>query len=295
MEDIELAIHGDSIVDRNASDSYFKANFSGGSYIKGLIAQLSLLSNTATFVFTPDNIRLISDYFNSNILIDLNLDSSTFPYEFSGTEPVTVTISLKDLNNSLSSISKSSGVILEKTKGKDVLNVIPTEAVTGLPLTSRSNIRFTPDRSTCSVDLSMFKYPRSPCCAIKTNKFSHMFSSFSKNKVSRVECFVSPLGIKFSGNNDLATSNIQHVFGEFDESYDHLDHMIVMRTDVCKSLTKLGTLNNDGEVRVFHDSDNPHLFVIPVSNYGTFNIYVGDMRTPEAIDQEYDMLEAQSE
>lgn len=295
MEDIELAIHGDTIVDRNSADSYFRANFGGGSYIKGLVAQLSLFSNTATFVFEEESITLISDYFNSDILVYLDLDTSTFPYEFSSTDSIVVTISLKDLNNALSSISKSSGVILEKTVGKDILNVIPTEAVSGMPLTSRSNIRFTPQRTRCQLDIESYEYTNSPTCAIKTNKLSQMFSNFCKNKVGRVECFTSPSGIKFEGNNTLATNTIQHVFGNFDSEFDTLPNMIAIRTDVCKSLTKLGSLNNDGEVRIFHSSTHPHLFVVPVSNYGTFNIYIADMRTQEAIDQEFDMLEAQSD
>lgn len=247
------------------------------------------MGSHGTFKFDPDGIKLIMHLFSDTMTLDLTLDSSRFPYEFHGTEPVIATISLKDLNNALSSISKSSGVIFEKQLGKDVMNVVPTEAVSGIPLTSRSTIRFTPDKFSDIIDIP---YSRSPSCYIKSNKFSQMFSNFSKNKVSRVECYMSPSGIKFAGNNNLATSSIEHVFGEFDEAYHHLEYMIALRTDVCKTLTKLGSLNSDGEVRVFYDPDNPHLFVVPVSTYGTLDIYIVDSRSEDAIEQEYEFSEA---
>lgn len=290
MEDIELEIHGDSIIDRNAPDSYFKASFGGGSYIKGLVAQLCLMGSHATFRFNPEGIRLVISMFDEAIVGSLWLDSSTYPYEFTGTDDVLAYISLKDLNNALSSISKSSGVILEKQKGKDMLNIIPTEAASGIPLTSRSTIRFTVEPFD---DITKMEYPRSPVCYVKSNKFSQMFSGFSKNKVARVECYMGNSGIKFMGNNDLATNNIEHVYGDFDESFETLDNLLVIRTDMCKSLTKLGALNSDSEVRVFQSPENPHLFVVPVSTYGSLDLYISDCRTEEAIEYEYELAEAQ--
>lgn len=105
MEDIELAIHGDTIISRNSSDSYFRANFGGGSYIKGLITHLASVTPQGTFTFTKTSIRLVTCVLDSQAAMFLDLDTVNFPYEFRGTEPVVVTISLKDLSNALSSIS----------------------------------------------------------------------------------------------------------------------------------------------------------------------------------------------
>ena len=284
MENIEFDLLGDSVIKRNGKDSYFKAKFGGGFYIKGLISHLSSVKTQATFIFTEDSIQLTTSLLDNQAVKHLHLDASMFPYEFKGKNPILMTISLKDFNNALSAISKSSGLILEKEEGKDILHVTPTDSSTGTPMSSKSSIKFT--REEIDEVLVDLEYDRSPSCYIKTNVFSQMFNSFIKNKITRVECYGSKSGIKFIGVNTLATSTLEHTFGQFDSNDEDIDNMLAIRPDVIKTLTKLAPLNNGGEIRVFYRNENPHKFVVPIGFYGVMDIFIYDMRSEEEINEE---------
>lgn len=293
MEDIELAIHGDDVVTRNSRHSYFKANFGGGFYIKGLIAHLMAIPlSHGTFVFTRQSIKLTATALDDQVITALNLDTSTFPYVFDngedGDRDIVMTISLKDLSGALSQITKSSGVILEKERGKDLLHVILTDSVSTMPLQSKSTIKFIREESESIHDLD---YDHSPGCYVKTSVIAKMFNTFNKNKVKRVECYGSQNGIKFVAHNDLATNRVQQSFGDFDDDDESPYNMTALKPAVVKSMVKITALNGDGEVRIFYSPDLPHKFQIPVGNYGIIDIFISDMRTDEEIDEETALAE----
>lgn len=286
MEDIELAIHGDDVGNRNSRNSYFKVNFGGGSYIKGLIAHLSSIPiHQGTFVFTPTNIHLTATVFDDQVANVLNLDTSTFPYIFENdnNDDIIMTISLKDLASALSQITKASGVILEKERGKDQLHVILTDSGSTMPLQSRSTIKFIREDPDQLHDLD---YAQSPGCYVKTSVLAKMFNTLNKNKSKRVECYGSKAGIKFVSRNDLATNRVQQSYGEFDEKDETSHNMIALKSSAIKSMIKITSLNGDGEVRIFYSPGLPYKFTIPVGNYGTIDIFVSDMRTDDEIEEE---------
>lgn len=286
MEDIELAIHGDEVGDRNGRNSYFKANFGGGSYIKGLIAHLSSIPlYQATFIFTPTGIRLTATSFDEQMANVLNLDGSTFPYIFENDDDkdIIMTISLKDLTGALAQITKASGVILEKERGKDQLHVILTDSSSTMPLQSRSTIKFIREEPDV---IERFEYTPSPGCYVKTSVLAKMFNTLNKNKSKRVECYGSRFGIKFVSHNDLATNQVQQSYGDFDPDDHNSYNMTALKSSAIKSMIKITALNGDGEVRIFYSPNLPHKFTVPVGNYGTVDIFLSDMRTDEEVEEE---------
>src|ERR1700678_874131 len=241
----------------------FSASFYEAYTLKNLIFTIYKETSITNMIITPEGININFINSSKNGLYEINIKGSEL-LDFKCQEKfLMIGFDTKQMYNSIKSLSKKDGLVIEKLELEQRLRIQPIKC-------GCNNINFVDIiQVEENVNILPFYNTLEPNIRIQSNEFTNMCNQLMIMKCEKVVINGYEKVAILTGLRSNGTKAFIQKFGKGEIENEVITFLISSK--IMKSISKINNISTPGSmVQVFFQKERPMKIVTPIGTYGTF-------------------------